>query len=71
MRSNPQLSLCKKTCLDYAESIVDYSKNICKNTDHTLAEQIKKNIIEKWCNIFTDDAGCIQGTKYEVENCGM
>ncbi|KAG4100293.1 hypothetical protein H8356DRAFT_1662899 [Neocallimastix lanati (nom. inval.)] len=70
MRSNPQLSLCKKTCLDYAESIVDYSKNICKNTDHTLAEQIKKNIIEKWCNIFTDDAGCIQGTKYEVENCG-
>jgi len=70
MRSNPQLFLCKRTCIDFANSIVDYSKNICGNTDNTLAEKIKNNIIERWCNLFTDDKGCIEGTKYEVDHCG-
>lgn len=71
MRSNPQLFLCKKTCLDFANSIVDYSQNVCGNTDNSVAEKIKNNIIKNWCNLFTDDQGCIEGTKYEVENCGI
>jgi len=71
MRSNPQLSLCKSTCLEYANSIVDYSRNICKNSDDTVALEISKNIIEQWCNLFSDEEGCIKGTKTEVENCGM
>jgi len=70
MRSNPQLSLCKSTCIEYANSIVDYSRNICKNTDDLVAEDIRNNIIEQWCNIFSDDDGCIKGTKAEVKNCG-
>jgi len=70
MRSNPQLSLCKSTCLEYANSIVDYSRNICKNSDDTVALEISKNIIEQWCNLFSDEEGCIKGTKTEVENCG-
>ncbi|KAL6621666.1 hypothetical protein LY90DRAFT_519425 [Neocallimastix californiae] len=71
MRANPQLSLCKSTCIEYANSIVDYSQNICKNTDNSVAEQIKKNVIEQWCNIFSDEAGCIKGVKTEIKNCGF
>jgi len=70
MRSNPQLSLCKSTCLEFANSIVDYGRNICKNVDDTVAEEIKYNIIEQWCSIFSDDNGCISGTTAEVRNCG-
>jgi hypothetical protein len=71
MRANPQLSLCKSTCIEYANSIVDYSQNICKNTNNNIAEQIKKNIIEQWCNIFSDEQGCIKGVKDEIKNCGF
>jgi len=67
-RQNSSLLLCKKTCMDYAKSIVDYGEKTCG--DKTKAEVISKNIIDKWCSLFTDDEGCIQGVKSEVENCG-
>eukprot|EP00833_Pecoramyces_ruminatium_P001336 jgi/Orpsp1_1/1175368/evm.model.c7180000053589.1 len=71
MRANPQLSLCKSTCIEYANSIVDYGQNICKNADNSIAEQVKNNIIKEWCNIFSDEPNCIKGVDQEVKNCGF
>jgi len=71
VRSNPQLSLCKSTCLEYANSIVDYGKNICQNADNKIAEQIRDNIIEEWCNLFSDEENCVKGVTSEVKNCGF
>jgi len=70
IRANPKLSLCKSTCLEYAQSIEDYGKTVCKNTDNSMGEKIKQNIINKWCNLFTDDEGCVKGTKKESKQCG-
>jgi len=71
MRANPQLSLCKSSCIEYAKSIVDYGVTVCKNTDNSVAEKARDNIIKNWCNLFTDDSGCIKGTTKESEQCGF
>jgi len=60
--------LCKRTCLEYAQSIVDYGQSVCG--DSTMAQKISNNIIEKWCSVFTDEEGCIEGITSEVKNCG-
>ncbi|OUM65718.1 hypothetical protein PIROE2DRAFT_7218 [Piromyces sp. E2] len=70
IRANPQLSLCKSTCLGYAQSIADYGQTVCGNTDNSIGEKIKENIINKWCNIFSDEPGCIEGTTKEAKQCG-
>ncbi|OUM70043.1 hypothetical protein PIROE2DRAFT_1993, partial [Piromyces sp. E2] len=70
MRANPQKSLCRSTCVEFANSYVDYGLSVCKNQDNSKAEEIRDNIIEKWCNLFTDDEGCIKGTTRETELCG-
>jgi len=70
MRANPQKSLCRSTCVEYANSFVDYGLSVCNNQDNSVAEEIRDNIIEKWCNIFTDDEGCIKGTTRETNQCG-
>jgi len=70
LRVNPSLSLCKSTCIDYANSFADYGQNVCGNVDNSIGERIKENIINKWCSLFTDDEGCIKGTKKESEQCG-
>ena len=50
--------------------MADYGQNVCGNTDNAIGEKIKENIINKWCNIFTDEEGCLKGTEKEIENCG-
>jgi len=55
--------------MEYAQSIIDYGTTICG--DNTQAQKIAKNVIDKWCNLFTDDDGCIEGIESEVKNCGM
>jgi hypothetical protein len=70
VRANPKLSLCKSTCIEYAKSIADYGQTVCGNVDNTVGEQIKENIINKWCSLFTDDPGCNPGTKKESSQCG-
>jgi len=70
VRANPKLSLCKATCIEYAKSIADYGQTVCGNADNSVGEKIKENIINKWCNLFTDDPGCSVGTKKESAQCG-
>jgi len=70
VRANPKLSLCKRVCLQYAQSIADYGETVCKNTDNSVAEKIKTNIINKWCNLFSDEPGCFEGTTKEKSQCG-
>jgi len=67
-RRNASLMLCRRTCLEYAQSIVDYGQSVCG--DSTVAQKISSNIIDKWCNLFSDEEGCIEGITTEVENCG-
>jgi len=70
VRANPKLSLCKSTCIEYAQSIADYGKTVCGNSDNAIGEKIQQNIIDKWCSLFSDDEGCVKGTKKESEQCG-
>jgi len=67
-KNNPQLLLCKRTCMEYAQSIIDYGTTVCG--DNTQAQKIAKNIVDKWCSLFTDDDGCIEGIESETKNCG-
>ncbi|ORX55954.1 hypothetical protein BCR36DRAFT_395718 [Piromyces finnis] len=70
LRANPKLSICKSTCIEYAKSFADYGQTVCGNVDNSIGEKIKENIIKKWCNLFSDDEGCIKGVKKENEQCG-
>jgi len=70
VRANPQLSVCKRVCLQHAQSILDYSENYCQNTDHSVAQKIYDNIKNKWCSIFSDEPGCVNGTTTENNFCG-
>lgn len=69
-RRRPELLLCKSTCEEFANSIIDYGNYTCKNTDNTIAEKIAENVKTNWCSLFSDEEGCIKGIESESNNCG-
>jgi len=70
VRANPKLSLCKSVCEEYAKSIADYGQTICGNADNKIGNQIKENIMNKWCSMFTDEEGCLKGVTKEDKYYG-